>query len=351
MKVGIGYTGGWLTGVKGFVEAAEQVGYDYVNLPETQHDSVVAAALAAEHSHTVQVTTHVSIAFARSPMVMAMEAWDLQHLSAGRFTLGLGSQVKSHNERRFGVPWPAGPAPRMREYIRALRSIWSTFQDGVAPDFRGKFFQFSLMSPNFNPGPIPFPRPRIGLATVGPVMAKLAGEVADAVFPGRFTTDTYMREVFLPSLAMGLSRSNRTWADIEISGGGLTVYGENEVELEEGLRALRQQVAFYGSTPAFHGVFAVHGLQELGDHLHQLSLRGHWSEMESLITDGVLRTLAHTSTYDDLPKFIARHREYATRMSLPLPLVTPAQRERARHVLKTVRDVVTPKVPRGFPED
>ncbi len=348
MKVGTGFGGGWLTGVAAQVQHAEELGYDFASTPETQHDSMLSAALAAANSQKLEIQTSVTIAFPRSPTVLAMEAWDIQHLSKGRFTLGLGSQVKGHNQHRFSVEWPGAPATRMKEYIKMLLAVWHSFQTGEKPEYIGKYYHFTLMTPNFNPGPIEHPRPRVALACVGDAMARVAGEVADAVFPHGFMTDKYMREVVLPNIAIGLKRGGRTWKDIDISGGGFTVFGETESDIEQGLERLRQPISFYGSTRSYHEVFEVHGLKDLGMELHSLSLQGKWGEMQKVIPEDVLRVFAQTSTYDRLPEFIRDHREYAGRIGLALPTRTPAERERAQHLIRQVQTVQTPGVPKGM---
>jgi probable F420-dependent oxidoreductase len=308
---------------------------------------MLAAALAAAATERLEIQTSVTIAFPRSPMVLAMEAWDIQHLSKGRFILGLGSQVKGHNQDRFSVPWTP-PAPRMKEYVQMLKAVWESFQTGNKPDFVGKHYHYTLMTPNFNPGPLDYPRPKVFLACVGDAMARVAGEVADGVMPHGFMTDKYMRDVVLPNVAIGLKRGGRTWQDVEISGGGFTVFAESESEIEQGLERLRQPISFYGSTRSYHEVFEVHGLKDLGMQLHSLSLQGKWDEMRRVIPEDVLRVFAQTSTYDKLPEFVREHREYATRLGLAMPAGTPAERERLQHVLKQVQQIEVPRVPRGL---
>lgn len=348
MKVGSGFGGTWLTEVAAQARHAEELGYDFASTPETSHDSMLAATLAAANTEKLEIQTSVTIAFPRSPTVLGMEAWDIQHMSKGRFVLGLGSQVKGHNINRFSMEWPGGPATRMKEYIRMLHAVWESFETGKKPDYVGKFYHFTLMTPNFNPGPSGFPRPKVGLALVGDAMARVAGEVADVVMPHGFMTDKYMRDVVLPNVAIGLKRSNRTWKDIEISGGGFTVFAETESEIEQGLQRLRQPISFYGSTRSYHEVFEVHGLKDLGMQLHSMSLAGQWAEMQKVIPEDVLRVFAQTSTYDKLPDFIREHREYASRVGLGLPQATPAQRERAQQVIKEVQKVQVSGTPKGL---
>jgi probable F420-dependent oxidoreductase len=347
IKIGSGFGGGWLDTVAESAKLAESLGYDIVTTPETAHDSMLTAVLGAAATERIEIQTGVTIAFPRSPTILAYEAWDIQHLSKGRFSIGLGSQVKGHNINRFSVEW--GPAaPRMKEYIQMLKAVWTSFETGEKPEFLGKWYHFTLMTPNFNPGPIPSGRPKVFLACVGDAMARVAGEVADGILPHGFMTDKYMREVVLPNIQVGLKRSNRTWEDVEISGGGFTVFAETESEIEQGLEKIRQPISFYGSTRSYHEVFAVHGLQDLGMQLHTLSLQGKWAEMQQIIPEDVLRTFAQTSTYDKLPEFIRDHREYASRIGLSMPADTPAQRERLRHVLDEVRKVPVTGIPRGM---
>ena len=347
MKVITG-VGGWPGTVGAQAKAAEDDGFDAITCGELSHDSMLTMTVAATATERIGLQTSVTIAFPRSPMVLAMEAWDLQHLSGGRFCLGLGSQVKGHNERRFGGSW-APPAPRMREYIRMMHAVWDSWQDGKAPQFLGKHYTYTLLTPNFNPGPIPFDRPQVGLAMVGPGMARVAGEVADVVMPhGGIMSDKYMREVLLPAIRSGLERSGRTWKDLEIAESGYLILGETDSEIEQKALAMRRALSFYGSTRTYHKVLALHGLEELGMKLHALSLQGKWEEMRDTVTIDDILTLAQTTTYDGLPDFLAEHREYATRTGLGLPRETPAQEERFQDVLKRVQAISNPGVPRGM---
>ena len=347
MKVITG-VGGWPKAVAEQAKAAEDDGFDAITCGELSHDSMLTMTVAAAATERIGLQTSVTIAFPRSPMVLAMEAWDLQHLSGGRFCLGLGSQVKGHNERRFGGSW-APPAPRMREYIRMMHAVWDSWQDSKPPQFLGKHYTYTLMTPNFNPGPIPFDRPQVGLAMVGPGMARVAGEVADVVMPhGGIMSDKYMREVLLPAIRSGLERSGRIWKDLEIAESGYLILGETDSEIEQKALAMRRALSFYGSTRTYHKVLALHGLEELGMKLHALSLQGKWEEMRDTVTIDDILTLAQTTTYDDLPDFLAEHREYATRTGLGLPRETPAQEERFQDVLKRVQAISNPGVPRGM---
>jgi probable F420-dependent oxidoreductase len=347
MRVSTGFGGSWLDTVGQAAQRAEELGYDICGTPETAHDSMLTAVLGANATNRIEIQTSVTIAFPRSPTVLAYEAWDIQHLSKGRFSIGLGSQVKGHNINRFSMEW--GPAaPRMKEYIQMMKAVFKSFRTGEKPDFVGKHYHFTLMTPNFNPGPIDYSDPKIFLACVGDAMARAAGDVADGVMPHGFMTDKYMRDVVLPNIAIGLKRSGRTWNDIEITGGGFTVFGETESEIEQGLDRLRQPISFYGSTRSYHEVFEVHNLKDLGMQLHEMSLQGKWAEMQKVIPEDVLHTFAQTSTYDKLPDFVREHREYASRIGIGMPDRTPAERERLAHVLGEIQKIQVPGVPRGL---
>jgi len=337
---------GWPAGAAEAAKSAEMLGYDLIGVNETAHDSIVLASVMAYATERIEIQTSVTIAFPRSPYVLALEAWDLQHLSKGRFSIGLGSQVKGHNERRFGQPWVPGPATRMKEYVRMMTAVWQTFQTNARPASTGKHYQFTLMSPNFNPGPIDFPRPKVFMAVVGDGMARAAGEVADGVLPHGFMTDRYMRKVVLPNIGIGLKRSGRTWHDIEVAAGGMTVFGEDQAEIEQNIQRLRQTVSFYGSTRTYHEVFDAHGLRDLGEQLHRMSLEGKWEEMRRVIPDSVLWDMAQTATYDQVPDFFRMKREYASRVGFTMPLRTPADKERFDDILKQLKAIESERVPR-----
>lgn len=337
--------GGWPDQAGKQALAAEAAGYDRVTCGELAHDSVLTMALAANATTSVELQTSVTIAFPRSPMVLAMEAWDIQRLASGRFNIGLGSQVKGHNERRFGGSWSAA-APRMKEYIQMMKAIWDSWQDDKAADFIGKEYRYTLMTPNFNPGPIDFPRPKIYLAVVGPAMARVAGEVADGVLPhGGIMTDRYMRETVLPNVQIGLERSGRSWADIDIAASGYLALGENDAEISQALDRYRQPLSFYGSTRSYHHVLRLHGLEDLGMRLHKLSLDGRWQEMRDIITEDDLLKLAETCHYDDYPEFVRNRREYASQMGFGMPTETTEQQARASEVMARLKTVKTSGVP------
>jgi len=340
--------GGWPGRAPELARKAQAKGYDMVACGELAHDSMLTMALAASQTEKIELLTSVTIAFPRSPMVLAMESWDIQQLSKGRFNIGLGSQVKGHNERRFGGTWSAA-APRMKEYIQMMKAIWSSWQDGTAAEFIGKHYRYTLMTPNFNPGPIEFPKPKIYLAVVGPAMARVAGEVADGVLPhGGIMTDRYMRETVLPNVRIGLERSGRTWDDIDIAMSGYLALGADDEEISRNLDKLRQPLSFYGSTRSYHHVLKMHGLEDLGMRLHKLSLDGRWQEMREIITEDDLLKLADTCRYQDLPQFVADHREYASQMGFAVPEDSALDDGQAGEIMQQLQKLNTAGVPKGM---
>jgi probable F420-dependent oxidoreductase len=237
------------------------------------------------------LSTGIAVAFARNPMTLANIGHDLQTFSKGRFILGLGSQIKPHITKRFSMPW-THPAARMREMILAMRAIWACWNDGDKLDFRGEFYNHSLMTPFFNPGPTGYGPPQVFLAAVGERMTEVAGEVADGIIIHGFTTERYVKEVTLPSIERGLARAGRTRADIQIAGPLFVVTGETEEAQQRAAAAVRQQIAFYGSTPAYRGVLELHGWGDLQDEFNRMSKEGKWNEMGDLVDDEMLDAFA-----------------------------------------------------------
>ena len=286
---------------------------------ETSHDPFLPLVLAAEHTERIMLGTGIAVAFARNPMNLAMLANDLQTMSKGRFMLGLGSQIKPHIEKRFSMPW-SHPAPRMRELILAMRAIWASWADGSRLAFRGEFYRHTLMTPMFDPGPNPFGNPPIYLAAVGELMTEVAGEVADGVLAHGFTTERYLREVTVPALERGLAKVGKTRADATISYPGMVVTGTTEAEWEASTKAVKAQLAFYGSTPAYKPVLDLHGWGDLQAELNTLSKRGAWAEMADLIDEDMLNAFAVVGELDELPaKILARFGDVVDRFSFYAP--------------------------------
>jgi probable F420-dependent oxidoreductase len=269
----------------------EDLGYDGLMTAETGHDAFLPLALAAEHTERIELATGIAVAFARTPMVLAYTANDLQAMSKGRFILGLGSQIKPHIEKRFSMPW-SHPAARMREYIQALRAIWASWNDGQPLKFDGEFYRHTLMTPFFAPPPNPYGAPKVFLAAVGEKMTEVAGEVADGVIVHGFTTERYVKEVTMPAIERGLQKAGRDRSTFEVSGPLFVVTGTTEAEMAEAEKGVKQQIAFYGSTPAYRGVLELHGWGDLQTDLNSLSKQGEWVKMGELIDDDILRTFA-----------------------------------------------------------
>ena len=272
----------------------EKAGYDGLWSSESAHDPFLPLVLAAEHTERMELGTAIAVAFARSPMQLAYTAHDLQAYSGGRFVLGLGSQVKPHIERRFAMPW-SHPAPRMREFVMALRAIWSAWNDGTKLSFRGDFYTHTLMTPFFSPPPAPGGAPAVFLAAVGEAMTTVAGEVADGLLVHVFCTERYLREVTLPALDRGLASAGRSRVEVEVSLLAMIATGRTEEEMARAVAGTRQQIAFYGSTPAYRGVLGRHGWGGLGDELNSLSRSDRddrWEVMGGLVDDEVLHAFA-----------------------------------------------------------
>jgi probable F420-dependent oxidoreductase len=315
--------------------AAEAAGYDGWWAPETQIDPFIGCAVAAGHTEQIEIGTAIVVAFGRNPMTVALQANDLQTLSGGRFSLGLGSQIKPHITKRYSMPW-SHPAPRMRDFILAMRAIWDAWA-GVAPlDYRGEFYTHTLMTPFFDPGPNPHGNPKVMLAAVGPLMTEVAGEVADGILCHGFSTERYLREVTLPALERGRAKRGLTLEGFEISGPSFVVARSSEAEREAGARFVRGQIGFYGSTPAYRPVLEVHGWGALGEELNAMTKRGEWDKLADMIDDEVLHTLAVVGTPDEaVAELRRRYGDVVTRISLDVPAEwEPGQSSRVFEALR-----------------
>ena len=292
-----------LSRVPAAAQAIEAAGYTGVTTQENKHDPFLSLAVAGAATKRIELHTSVAIAFARSPMTCANVGWDLAASTGGRFTLGLGSQVRAHNERRFSVPW-SPPAPRMREYVQAIRAIWAAWKGGGKLNYEGKHYRFTLMTPNFTPEPYDGPTPRIGMAAVGPLTLKVAAEEADSVKLHSFCTRKYLEENTLPIIEAGLATSGRKREDFEITGGGFIVTGKDDAEVAKLFDWVRYRVAFYGSTQAYWPVFEAHGLGDLGRKLNAMTRAGQWTEMAKEVSDDVVLLFAAVGRFDQIAKAI-----------------------------------------------
>ena len=285
--------------VPGAARAAEAAGFDGLVASENKNDPFLGLAVAAVNTSRVALHTGIAIAFSRSPMPVANASWDLQIASRGRFVLGLGSQVRAHNEKRFSVPW-SPPAPRLREYVEALRAIWRCWERGEKLDYRGQHYTFTLMTPNFTPTSTGQPMVPVTIAAVGPGMLRLAGEVCDGVRLHGFCTRRYIDEVVMPEVRAGMLRSGRAREHFEIAGGGFIATGPDDAAVAQMVEWVRYRVAFYASTPAYWPVLEVHGLGELGRKLNVMSKAGQWNAMAAEIADDVVRLFAAVGRHHEL---------------------------------------------------
>lgn len=305
--------------------STQESGFDAIWSSEAKHDPFLPLLIAAEATSTLTVGTSIAVAFARSPMTLAQTSYDLAFLTKGRFILGLGSQVKPHIQRRFSMPW-SEPAPRMREYVQALKAIWAAWQDETPLRFVGEHYKHTLMTPFFSPDPHPYGPPPVYVAAVGSVMTKVAGEVADGVILHGFTTRRYIEEVSLPAVSAGLKQGNREDGACAISLMGFVVSGDTSEEMDRAAAAVRQQIGFYGSTPAYRAVLELHGWGELADTLSDLAREGGdaWATMGDHIPDSVLEEFAVIAPRNELAEAITQRFEgVLDRFSFYVPYDVP----------------------------
>jgi probable F420-dependent oxidoreductase len=316
-----------LRDVPALARDAEALGFDGLWASETRHDPFLPLALAALHTRRVSLGTAIAVAFPRSPTIVAHTAWDLQAASEGRLILGLGTQVKGHNERRFSVKWSA-PGPRLREYILALRALWECWQTGGGVDFRGEHYSITLMTPFFAPPPIAHPRIPIYIAAVNAYNLRLAGELCDGVHLHPFHSVKYLREFALPHIEAGLAKTGRRRGDIALMTSVFMVTGRTPAELAEARQQVRAQIAFYASTRTYEPVLAAHGWQDLMPRLHRKSVEGDWAGMAALVTDEMLEVFAIEAPLDGLAAALrARYDGLLDRLAPYLPLETRTDRQ------------------------
>ena len=314
-----------LSDVPALAQAAEAAGVAAVWTSETQHSPFLPLPLVAEHSTRLRFGTAVAIGFARSPVTLAHTAWDLAAQSGGRFMLGLGTQVKAHIERRFGMAWPESPTGKLRELVLAVRAVWRAWQTGERLNFRGEYFKLTLMSPFFNPGPIAQPEVPIFIAGVNTGLARLAGEVCDGFHVHPYHSAAYLREVVRPALAEGAARAGRPLSALQVAGTVLVVTRPEEREV------VRQQIAFYASTPSYRPVMALHGWEATAEHLSALAARGEWAAMPGLVTDEMVDTFAVSAPLAKLAGPLRdRYAGLLDRVGLYRPFVVEEQEEWAK---------------------
>jgi probable F420-dependent oxidoreductase len=302
--------------VPGIAAAAEQLGFDALWTSETRHDPFLPCALIAEHTSRMRFGTAIAVSFARSPANLAHVAWDLAAQSDGRFILGLGTQVRAHVERRFGLPWPESVTGKLREQILAIRAFWDCWQRGTKLNVQGAYYKLTLMSPFFDPGPIQHPNVPIFIAGVNPGLAQLAGEVCQGFVVHPFHSPLYLQQVILPAVRAGAAKAGRGAEEVAISVSAFVATSEQARE------SVRSQLAFYASTPSYRPVMALHGWGEIAARLSVHAARSEWDQMPALVTDEMLAEFCLVVDESRLAQELGeRYRGIATRLSLYAPLV------------------------------
>lgn len=284
----------------------EEAGYDTILVPEAGHDPYLPQMVLAEHTSRASIGTGVAISFPRSPFVTAQLAWDLQRFSGGRFQLGLSTQVKGHNERRYSTPWPSPPGPRLREYILCLKAIFANFRTGEPPSFKGEFYQFTLNTPFFNPGPIEgVDDVPIYIGAVNKYNCRIAGELGDGIRLHPLNSPSYINEVVRPELEKGAQKAGRDLSEIDICANPFLITGTTEEEFAYSRELIRKHLSMYAATDAYRAVMEHHDWGEVCDELVALSRAQRWDDMPAQVSDDMLDTFAVVAMRDDLPAKLA----------------------------------------------
>ncbi len=316
------------------VKSLEAAGYDGIRTAEMNHDPFFPLLLAAEHSERLELATSIAVAFARSPMNLANIGHDLNAYSEGRFTLGLGSQIKPHITKRFSMQW-GSPALQMKELVLAMRAIWDNWYTGEPLQFVGKHYTHTLMTPAFTPENKEFGAPRVILAAVGPKMTEVAGEVADGMIIHPFSTMPYIESVTMPAIEKGLAAAGKSRDGFELSYSCFVVTGRDEAEFAASKKAAQERIAFYGSTPAYRGVLESIGCGELQEELNAMSKQGRWQEMGTLVTDDMLNEFGVMGEPSDIaPQMLERYGSFVDRTSATFPVSDETQR---REIIQALR--------------
>jgi probable F420-dependent oxidoreductase len=290
-----------LAAVPEVARRAEALGVAGLWSADVSHDPFLPLAIAAQHSERLELGTAIAVAFARSPVATAMTAWDLARLSRGRFILGLGTQVRAHVERRFGMTWSGRPVAQLREYVAIVRAAWDAWQSGTRPTIRGEFYRFTLMTPAFSPGPIDHPAVPIYLAGVGAGMVRLAGEVADGLIVHPLHSRSYLADVVRPAVAAGSAAAGRPSDAVTFAAS--VILATTEAEIAEA----RRTIGFYASTPTYRPVLDHHGWGDVADALAGHARHGRWDEMATLVGDDMLEAFAVVTAPSDAMAALERH--------------------------------------------
>ena len=310
----------------------DDLGYDGAYTFEGPHEPFLPLAAAALATEKLELSTSIAVAFSRNPMTLANLGYDLQLMSKGRFTLGLGSQIKPHIEKRYSMPW-SSPAKRMKEMVDAIKAIWGCWHEGKDLDFRGEFYQHTLMTPIFNPGKNPFGLPKIYVAGVGPLMTQAAAESGDGFIVHPFHTTKFLENITLPSIKKGLELS--TAKEFDISLGVMVATGTTDEEIAKARDACKAQIGFYGSTPAYKVVLEQHGWESIQPELNNLTKKGLWQDIPNLISDEILESIAATGTPDEVSQIIFdRYSSIASRIAPSIFSGDPEVTKALIHALK-----------------
>jgi probable F420-dependent oxidoreductase len=309
-----------LAQVEAYAQRVEAMGYDGLNVPDATHDGLLAAQAALRGTRRLKAATSVLVCFPRSPMTVAVAAWDLQASSGGRFELGLGTQVRGNIVGRYSTEWTP-PVPRMREYIESLRAIFARFQHGTPLRYEGSHYRFTRMQPFFDPGPIESPPPPIWLGAIGPKMTELVGRVADGIMTHPTNASPrFLREVTQARLAAGAARAGRDPASLGLLAGPMVITGADAAELDRQREYVREMLTFLYSTPAYWPSLELYGWKEVGERLHRLTREGRWEELRGAISDDMLQVLAPQGRYDEIADVLRdAYAGIATRINFPVP--------------------------------
>jgi probable F420-dependent oxidoreductase len=326
---------------------AEEIGYEGLTFSELRQDPFIAAAVAATATTRVQLATSVAIAFPRSPMVVAYATRNLQDLSGGRFSVGLGTQVRGHITRRFSTVWDS-PGPRLREYVEALQAIWACWQNGTPLEYQGKHYQFTLMTPEFDLGPTPYAL-RIDLAAINRFNVETAATLGRGLRLHSFNTVEYLRDSIWPVVNDAAERAGRPLSTFEMIGGIFLASGRNDEAVSKAREGVRKRIAFYGSTRAYAPILEHHGWHDLGPGLRGLIAQGRWSELHTLVSDEVVDRFCIAAPYDTIAERVReRIGGLVDRVSLPLPENAADLRDELRQTIEALKAVPTARQRSGI---
>ena len=321
------------------VRDADQLGYDTVIAVETQQNPYLMLAIAAQEPSKVELGTGIALCFTKSPVDTAYTAWDLQRMSGGRLVLGIGSQVKGHVMRRFGMPW-SKPAQRMKDYVGAMRAVWRTWQTGEPLNFRSEHYNLSLMTPNFSPPPQAHPHIPVLIAAVQERMLEVAGEVCDGVRLHGIVTRKYLDQIAFPHLKKGFDKSDRPtseWANFQIGGGGFLCAAKDKDGLAKSVENMKSTIAFYGSTRSYRSSFEIDGWGDTAEELHKLSVQQKWREMSQLVTEEMVHAFAAVGTYDQIASVMKKRFAGVNRLSFDMPVRNDHDRGVLKEIIQDLR--------------